>query len=165
MSDTLHTRPAVPADGPRLYRLDHDSWSRLSEVAERPAPPTAASTLFDERHRPEDYLVAELDGELVGYVRLVPPTPLPSNAHIRQISGLAVDRSARRRGVGAALVAAAVERARRIGARRVTLRVLGHNTPARTLYQVAGFAVEGLAPEEFYLDGHYADDVLMGLTL
>ena len=165
MSDTLRTRPADAADGPLLYRLDHDSWSTLGEVAERSAPPTADSTLFDERHRPQDYLVAELDGEVVGYVRLVPPTPLPSNAHIRQISGLAVARSARRRGVGAALVAAAVARARRVGARRVTLRVLGHNAPARRLYEAAGFTVEGVSPEEFYLDGRYVDDVVMGLTL
>ena len=166
MADTLHTRPADPGDGPRLYRLDHDSWSTVSEVSERSAPPGPDSTLFDEdRHRMQDYLVAELDGQVVGYVRLVPPTQLPSNAHIRQISGLAVDPSARRRGVGAALVAAAVEQARRVGARRVTLRVLGHNTAARRLYQAAGFTVEGTVPEEFCLDGRYADDVLMGLTL
>ena len=165
MSDTLLTRPAVTEDGPCLYRLDHDSWSTLSEVSERSAPPGPDSTLFDERHQPQDYLVAELDGQVVGYVRLVPPTQLPSNAHIRQISGLAVDPSARRRGVGAALVAAAVEQARRVGARRVTLRVLGHNTAARRLYQAAGFTVEGTVPEEFCLDGRYADDVLMGLTL
>lgn len=165
MSDTLHTRPARETDGPRLYELDHTAWSTLSEVAERSAPPAPDSTIFDERHRPEDYLVAELNGETVGYVRLVPPTPLPSNAHIRQISGLAVHPSARRHGVGGALVAAALERARRVGARRVTLRVLGHNRPARALYESAGFAVEGLTPEEFYLDGRYVDDVIMGLTL
>jgi len=165
MSDTLHTRQAVAADGPRLYRLDHDSWSSVSEVSARSAPPGPDSTLFDERHRPQDYLVAELDGEIVGYIRLVPPTPLPSNAHIQQISGLAVDRTARRRGVGAVLVAAAVERARRVGARRVTLRVLGGNTAARKLYEAAGFTVQGLSPEEFYLDGHYVDDISMGLTL
>jgi ribosomal protein S18 acetylase RimI-like enzyme len=165
MSDTLHTRPARPEDGPRLYALDHAAWSTLSEVAERSAPPTADSTVFDERHRPQDYLVAEVGGEVVGYIRLVPPTPLPSNAHIRQISGLAVDGSVRRHGVGRALVAAAVERAREVGARRVTLRVLGHNAPARRLYESAGFAVEGLTPGEFFLDGRYVDDVLMGLTL
>ena len=165
MSDTLLTRPAVTEDGPCLYRLDHDSWSTLSEVSERSAPPGPDSTLFDERHQPQDYLVAELDGEVVGYVRLVPPTPLPSNAHVRQISGLAVDRAARRRGVGATLVTAAVERARRVGARRVTLRVLGHNSAARKLYEAAGFAVQGVAPEEFYLDGRYVDDVTMGLAL
>jgi RimJ/RimL family protein N-acetyltransferase len=42
----------------------------------------------------------------------------------------------------------------------------GHGrAPARALYTSLGFAVEGLAPEEFYLDGKYVDDVTMGLTL
>ena len=165
MSDTLLTRPARPEDGHLLYELDHAAWTTLSEVAERSAPPTGHSTIFDERHQPQDYLVAELDGVVVGYVRLVPPTPLPSNAHIRQIQGLVVDRAARRHGVGRALVRAAVDRARAVGARRVTLRVLGHNAPARRLYESAGFVVEGCTPEEFYLDGRYVDDVIMGLTL
>ncbi len=158
-------RPAEPADGPALAALDHRCWSRLSEVRERPAPPGPDAAFFDERHLPGDIRVALLDGRIAGYVRLVPPTPLPSNAHIRMIQGLAVDPAARRHGVGRALVEAAVAEARRIGARRVTLRVLGHNAPARALYASLGFAVEGVAPEEFLLDGTYVDDVSMGLTL
>lgn len=162
----LHIRPATAADGHRLYELDHRSWSTLSEVAERSAAPTADSTVFhDERHQPQDYLVAEVNGGVVGFIRLAHPTQLPSNAHIRQVQGLCVDASARRLGVGRALLEAAVERARSVGARRVTLRVLGHNAPARKLYESLGFVVEGQTPDEFYLDGRYVDDVLMGLTL
>lgn len=43
--------------------------------------------------------------------------------------------------------------------------MLGHNTPARKLYEAEGFAVEGVLPEEFLLDGKYVDDVLMGRAL
>lgn len=50
----------------------------------------------------------------------------------------------------------------RQGAVRVTLRVLGHNTPARRLYEAAGFTVEGVLPGEFLLDGVHVDDVCMG---
>jgi ribosomal protein S18 acetylase RimI-like enzyme len=67
--------------------------------------------------------------------------------------------------VGRALLRAAREEARRQGARRITLRVLGHNTPARTLYESEGFVVEGILPGEFLLDGAYVDDVLMGRPL
>ncbi|WP_143674119.1 GNAT family N-acetyltransferase, partial [Streptomyces caniscabiei] len=45
------------------------------------------------------------------------------------------------------------------------LRVLGHNTPARKLYESEGFVVEGVLPEEFLIDGAYVDDVLMGRRL
>lgn len=161
----LLIRTAVPADGPALAALDHRCWSTLSDVSERSDPPGPTSTPFDERHLPEDYQLALLDEVLVGYVRLVPPTPLPSNTHVRMIQGLAVDDSARGRGIGRALVEAAVERARGLGARRVTLRVLGPNAPARRLYESLGFVVEGLAPEEFLIAGRYVDDVSMGLTL
>ena len=47
----------------------------------------------------------------------------------------------------------------------LTLRVLGHNTPARKLYETEGFAVEGVLPGEFLLEGVYVDDVLMGCSL
>ncbi|MET7684466.1 GNAT family N-acetyltransferase [Streptomyces sp. NPDC005423] len=155
-----HIRIALPDDDEELGALDRAAWSPLHAVVPRERPPYAP--FFDERHRAEDHLVAELDRRIVGYVRLGLPTPLAANAHVRQIQGLAVAEEARGRGVGRALVRAAVEEARRRGARRLTLRVLGHNTPARALYASEGFVVEGVLPEEFRLDGAYVDDVLMG---
>jgi RimJ/RimL family protein N-acetyltransferase len=62
-------------------------------------------------------------------------------------------------------VAAAVREARDRGARRLTLRVLGTNGPARDLYLSLGFVVEGVLHEEFRLDGRYVDDVLTALSL
>ncbi|MER6556947.1 GNAT family N-acetyltransferase [Streptomyces sp. NPDC001027] len=153
-------RAASPADDAALGLVDRLTWSPLHAVMPEPQPPY--DSFFDVRHPPEDFLVAELDGRVVGYVRLVPPTPLAANAHVRQIQGLAVLDEARGQGVGRALVRAAVEETRRQGARRITLRVLGHNAPARRLYEAEGFTVEGVLPEEFLLDGAYVDDVLMG---
>lgn len=162
----LIVRTAVPADDSALAELDGRTWSTLHAVVPRPSAPY--DSFFDERHRPEDFLVAQSAGAVgrpAGYIRIVPPTPLASNAHVRQIQGLAVDTWARGRGVARALVEAACERARREGARRVTLRVLGHNHPARRLYESTGFVVEGVLPGEFLLDGAYVDDVLMGRGL
>ncbi|WP_329216528.1 GNAT family N-acetyltransferase [Streptomyces sp. NBC_01485] len=159
----LRIRAAVPADGEALSLVDRLTWSPLHAVMPEPQPPYGP--FFDERHAPEDNLVAELDDRVVGYVTLTRPTKLACNRHVRQIQGLAVLDEARGRGVGRALVRAAVEEARRQGARRITLRVLGHNTAARALYAAEGFAVEGVLPEEFLLDGAYVDDVLMGRSL
>ncbi|MFI6461860.1 GNAT family N-acetyltransferase [Streptomyces sp. NPDC050528] len=156
-------RTALPDDDEELGALDRATWSRLHAVMPRPQPPYAP--FFDERHAPDDHLVAEIDRRIVGYIRLAFPTELACNAHVRQIQGLAVADEARGKGVGRALVRAAVEEARRRGARRLTLRVLGHNTPARRLYEAEGFAVEGVLPEEFLLDGKYVDDVFMGRAL
>ncbi|GAA2741360.1 GNAT family N-acetyltransferase [Kitasatospora cinereorecta] len=155
-------RTAVEADEPVLRHIDRTTWSTLSSVGPAPA---ADVPFFDERHTPEQYLVAELDGRPVGYIRQVPPTGLASNAHIRQIQGLAVMPEARGRGVGEALIEAACEVARTAGARRMTLRVLGHNAPARRLYERRGFTVDGILPGEFLLDGAYVDDIWMGRGL
>ncbi|MET8726421.1 MULTISPECIES: GNAT family N-acetyltransferase [Streptomyces] len=161
-------RPAVPADDDALAELDRSTWSTLHAVLPRPVPPY--EPFFDEGHGPEDFLVVEAetpDGRagIAGYIRLVPPTPLASNAHVRQIRGLAVATWARGAGVGRTLVRAACAEARRQGANRITLRVLGHNTPARALYASEGFAVEGVLPGEFFLNGAYVDDVCMGRSL
>ncbi|WP_309053237.1 GNAT family N-acetyltransferase [Streptomyces sp.] len=156
-------RPAVGADGDALGRLDRDTWSPLHAVLPRPTEPYAP--FFDERDRPEDYLVAVRGEEVLGYVRVVPPTRLPSNAHVRQIQGLAVADAARGQGVARALLRAAMDRARAEGAVRLTLRVLGHNAPARALYASEGFVVEGVLPGEFLIDGASIDDVLMGRSL
>jgi ribosomal protein S18 acetylase RimI-like enzyme len=156
-------RTARPEDAEELALLDRATWSPLHAVVPAPTPPYPP--FFDERHLPQDYLVAEADGRLAGYVRLVAATPLVCNAHVRQIQGLAVSDEARGRGVGRALIRAAIARAREQGARRITLRVLGHNAPARALYASEGFVVEGVLPEEFLLEGRYVDDVLMGRSL
>ncbi|PWI18823.1 GNAT family N-acetyltransferase [Streptomyces sp. Act143] len=158
-----YIRCALPDDDEELGRLDRATWSPLHAVMPEPQPPY--EPFFDERHRPDDHLVAELDRRIVGYVRLGFPTSLAANAHVRQIQGLAVAEEARGRGVGRALIRAVTEEARRRGARRLTLRVLGHNTPARKLYEAEGFVVEGVLPEEFLLDGAYVDDVFMGRSL
>ncbi|MEU3416885.1 GNAT family N-acetyltransferase [Streptomyces sp. NPDC006658] len=175
-------RTAQAGDEDELAVLDRAVWSTLHAVTPRPRPPYPP--FFDDRHRPEDFLVAEnaedaenaenaedgdgdarAGGRLLGYIRLAHPTPLAANAHVLQIQGFAVAEEARGRGVGRALIRAAVDRARERGARRLTLRVLGHNAPARALYESEGFAVEGVLPEEFLVDGRYVDDVCMGRFL
>lgn len=163
MSTQFTIRTAERGDESALAALAYRSWSPVHAVTPRPESPHAG---FFRSVAPEAHLVALSPGlGLVGYIRLVRPNELASNAHVRQIQGFEVDERARGRGVGRALLDAACERARAQGARRVTLRVLGHNAPARRLYAAAGFVAEGTLPGEFLLDGAYVDDVLMGRTL
>lgn len=158
----LTIRTARPEDEPALARLDRVSWSWLSDVIPQPAED---AEVFNERRPAERFLVAESAGRIIGYVHQGPPTPLASNQHVRQIQGFVVHPEARGRGIGRALVEAACELARADGVRRMTLRVLGHNEPARRLYERCGFKVEGVLLEEFWLDGAYVDDVWMGRRL
>jgi ribosomal protein S18 acetylase RimI-like enzyme len=161
-SGEMRIRRAVMTDDRALAELDRNTWAPENALTPRPHE---NAVFFDLGHPPEQFLVAELQGRIIGFIRLVQPVPLPSGDHVRQIQGFAVDPAERRRGLGRLLLEAVCEEARRQGARRLTLRVLSVNTPARRLYEAAGFAVEGILPEEFCIEGRYVDDVLMGRSL
>ena len=148
-------RPATPHDAQVLEVLDRRNFSFLhSPVAPRGGP-------FDIG----GVLVYALEGELAGYTKLARVWPIPSVDHVRELKALTVDAAYRRRGIARALLDAAIERARAEGARKLTLRVLGHNTPARALYAASGFVEEGNLRGLFYLEGAYVDDVLMLMDL
>ncbi len=136
----------------------------MSLTSPAPAPP-AGTPFFGVHTTPADVLVAVVDGAVAGYVTIKPATELQASDHVLHISGLAVDDAVRRRGIGRALMDAAIVEARRRRARRLTLRVLGPNTAARRLYEACGFEVEGVLRGEFHLDGKDVDDVLMALAL
>lgn len=155
-------RTARAGDEAALAELDERTWT--TAVSPAPAPPPG-TPFFDEGTHPEDVLVAEHDGVVAGYVRLDDGFPIPAHDHVRVIGGLAVDPDRRRLGIARQLVDAAVAEARRRGARKVTLRVLGHNSGARRVYEGCGFVVEGVLRAEFHVDGTDVDDVLMARRL
>ncbi len=156
----LTVRPAAPSDDPGLTRIDALTWT--AEVS--PAPPRPEP--FLDRTPVGDVLVADDDGAVAGYVIVgAAPPAVPAHDHVRCIGGLAVHPGHTGRGVGRALVDAAVARARDSGGRKVTLRVLGPNARARELYRRCGFVEEGVLCAEFVIDGVAVDDVLMARHL
>ncbi len=164
--NVIAVRVARAADEAALAWLDVAAWTPQSgfpSVMERSGDPYY--TFFTGDSPPAAHLVAELDGWLAGYLRLRPATPLAEGAHVLAVMGLAVAPAARRRGVGAALLAAAEDHARARGARKISLRVLSTNTGALRLYQRLGFEREGLLREEFCIGGRYVDDVIMAKNL
>ena len=105
-------------------------------------------------------LVAEAAGQVVGELGL----------HLARYGvaelGMAVAAGWRGRGVGSALLAEAVDQARKAGAHKVALQVWPHNAAAIALYERFGFEREG------YLTRHYRrrsgelwDAIIMGLRL
>ena len=152
-------RRAVAADDADLVRIDQRSWRWFV------GPRAPGSSPFFESSRPDDVLVAEVDQVPVGYVQLGRRTDLPSNRHVLQIHGLAVDPDFRQAGIGQALLEHAIDEARRRGASKVWLFVLEPNAAARALYLRCGFAVVGMLRDEFRVEDHSVDDMLMELHL
>jgi ribosomal protein S18 acetylase RimI-like enzyme len=158
----MEIRPARREDEPALLALDRATMSPDVTPA---SPDDPRPEFWRSDQEPEDTLVAEVDGALAGYVKLGHPTSLKSSRHVITVRGLAVDPDNQGQGIGRALMEAAIEEAKRRGARRLTLRVLGPNARAKALYESLGFEVEGVQREEFFLDGRYVDDVLLALRL
>lgn len=151
-------RQACRADEAFLLPIHLATWTADVSPGSTPDPSQA---FLDEDTALPDVLVAEDDGTVIGYVRLNQPGPLPSHAHVLVINGLAVAPAHQGKGVGRQLLTAAMEQAQRRGARKLSLRVLAPNAPARRLYEDFGFVVEGVSTKEFLLNGRYVDDVFM----
>ena len=158
----IEIRAARSDDAATLSVIDATTWTTANSPAGLPTEPRP---FFRAEEDPADTLVAVRGSALVGYAKLRNPLALPSHAHVLEINGLAVDPDVAGRGIGRALVEAAVAAAQRRGARKVTLRVLGTNAVARRIYARCGFVKEGVLREEFFLDGQYVDDVLMARFL
>ena len=158
----MTVRPARPEDDRALLAIDRATWSTQSSPA--PAPPSGP--FFNKRTWPENVVVAEVDGQPVGWGKIEHPTEMPASGHVWHVTGLAVDPQFEGRGVGRALMGALIELARKRGGRRMTLRVFAPNERARRLYERLGFEIEGVLRGEFMVGrGEYVDDVMMALDL
>lgn len=101
-------------------------------------------------------LVAEIDARVVGMLGLHVETP-PRRRHCAGL-GMAVHADAQGRGVGSALMAAALDLADNwLGLRRVELSVYTDNAPAIHLYEKFGFVIEGTARQYAFRNGEYVD--------
>lgn len=167
MNDTqpaVKVRPAVLDDEAALLKVEKSAWDSSSGFPSLRDPD--ATKFFDVGYRRvEIHHVAEYDGEVVGYARLAPSSDRSESAHVLGIHGLAVAPWARRFGVATALMDGVEVEARRRGARKIALGVLGHNDKAMRLYQRCGYQIEGRLREEFYIDGAYVDDLVMAKFL
>ena len=80
--------------------------------------------------------------------------------------GMLVDREWRGRGVGSALIQAAIAWARDQGLHKLSLEVFAHNTSAIALYRKCGFVEEGHRVKHYRrANGELWDSLIMGLPL
>jgi GNAT superfamily N-acetyltransferase len=137
----VEIRDGQPADVPRLEALQlraslvwEDDRENLTANPAAVTVPSAAVT--DGRVR-----VALCGAEIAGFSLV-----LPLRASVCELDGLFVDPRFMRRGIGRALVADLVARARVEGATRLTLDANPH---AAAFYEAAGFSTVGETQTDF----------------
>jgi ribosomal protein S18 acetylase RimI-like enzyme len=151
----IEIRWAVAEDDADLLAVDKASWtgeSGFPSMQER-------TSFFTERAVPEDLLVAEYDGKVVGYLRLKVKYSVPEGDGVFGVFGLAVVPEVRRLGVASALLDEAETEVRRRGGRKLVLNVFGTNLAAQRLYQRHGYEIVGRSRAEFRIDGAFVDDL------
>ena len=80
--------------------------------------------------------------------------------------GMLVERDWRGRGVGSALLRAAIAWAPGQGLHKLSLEVFAHNEAAIALYRKCGFLEEGRRPRQYRrASGELYDSIIMGLPL
>lgn len=160
----MHRRPQFKYDAMFQTQPYCTDGSRMSTISIRQAAAVdleALSVLFDSyrqfygrdgdvagakkflserfQHGESVILIAHDESKPVGFTQLYPSFSSVSLGRIFILNDLFVDESGRRKGVGSALLGAAVEYAQAAGAIRLALSTAHNNTTAQTLYASQGW--------------------------
>jgi RimJ/RimL family protein N-acetyltransferase len=105
-------------------------------------------------------IVAVADGEVIGSIHV------QTSGHGFGEIGMAIAREWRGRGVGSALMVAAIDWARTEGLHKLSLGVFAHNAAGLALYRKFGFVEEGRRVKHYRRQsGELWDSIEMGLLL
>jgi RimJ/RimL family protein N-acetyltransferase len=164
----VRIRPGEPGDAAALVALaeavgsEPEGWL-ISESRWRSVGDERRYLKALRRHPDAAVYVAETGAGIVGRLS-ISRDPHPACRHVADL-GLMVAASARRRGIGRALLQQAVAWARAAGVRKLELHVFPHNAPAIRLYEAFGFVREGYRKEHYRRGGEYVDAILMAYEL
>ena len=130
MKDNILVRPMAIADVDGVMAVEKDSFST----------PWSRSAFEEElaQNRLARYIVAEEDGQVVGYAGM---WLVINEAHVTNV---AVSGSRRGEGIGRLLMETLMKLARENGMGSMTLEVRVSNMVARHLYETLGFAEAGI---------------------
>jgi len=160
----IRIRPAEPADVPALAQrtwADAFGWSVSPEEQAAELENRSEASFAEGLHR-WTTLVAENGGTLVGYVQFgdVVIDGVDAQPGDQELHQLYVDTDAQGRGIGRALMEAALAHPRLATASRVLLQVWDRNAKAVQLYEGLGFRVVGTTTFTIG-SGETAEDIVM----
>jgi GNAT superfamily N-acetyltransferase len=142
----LLIRLATPPDVPVLADLLVELFTQESEFTPDRVVQARGVRLLFELGDTIRILVAEEDGQVVGLGVLHYSVSTALGARVATLEDVIVTKSARGRGIGTALMAGVVERARADGAQRITLLTDHDNAAGQAFYQTFGFIRSTMVP-------------------
>jgi GNAT superfamily N-acetyltransferase len=134
-------RPATPEDAEAVARVHVETWrAAYAHALSAEGLASLSVTQRAEIHRRSPPVVAEVDGEIVGFVSVGPGSDPDTDGELYAIYVLP-DRWGG--GVGRALMQAGEDRLRELGHQHAILWVLEDNPRARRFYEAGGWTPDG----------------------
>ena len=152
----------------RLRDLRLDDWPEVSRIyAEGIATRNATFETevpswetWNEAHLPHHRFVAEMSGEVVGWIAAVPVSNRCCYAGVAEISAYVAE-PARGQGVGAALLERLIDSSEEAGIWTLETGVFPENEPSLKLLKRFGFREVGVRERLGQMDGVWRDVVLL----
>jgi L-amino acid N-acyltransferase YncA len=144
-------RPAKPGDAAAIAAIYNEGIEERNATFE-----IRLRTADDFAHVERPFLIAEEEGAVTGWARLVSFNPRECYAGVREAS-IYVERGARGRGIGRALFDALVEAAERRGWWKIVGGLFPENEASRGLCRAVGCREVGVFRRHGQLDGDWRD--------
>ncbi|NOD82737.1 GNAT family N-acetyltransferase [Ruegeria sp. HKCCD6119] len=152
-------RPAMAADAPEIARITN-AIIRESLITFTTYERSTTQITEDITERGTGFLVAEHDGQVVGFATYAPFRAGPGYAQTREHS-IQLSPDARGKGVGRALMQALEAAARTDGVHVLVAGISSANSGAVAFHAALGFSQVGRMPEVGFKWGQWLDLVLM----
>lgn len=151
-------RPLVAADWPAVAAIYREGIASGDATFETEVPDWES---WDAARSPDCRIIAELDGETVGYAGLSPVSKRPVYAGVREVM-IYVAAAVRGRGVGGRLLGRLVEESEARGIWTLQAGIFPENVASIRIFEKAGFRILGTHERlgRFH-DGRWRDVVLM----
>ena len=150
-------RDLRPGDWPEVARIYAQGIATRNATFETELPGWED---WDRAHLREHRLVAETDGEVVGWIALAPVSGRCCYAGVAEISAYVAE-TARGCGVGTTLLGRVVESTERAGVWTLETGVFPENEPSLALLERFGFREVGVRERIGQLDGVWRDVVFL----
>jgi RimJ/RimL family protein N-acetyltransferase len=164
----LIIRAAEPNDAKLLVNLIEQvesSGFMLFEPGERKISEEQMKKRIDsiKAEKYSTILLAENNGDLVGYLFAVGGNPMRTKHSVYVAIGVAENE--RGKGIGGRLFEALEEWANQRSIHRLELTVITNNTAGIALYKKTGFEIEGTKRDSLLIGGKYVDEYYMSKLL
>jgi L-amino acid N-acyltransferase YncA len=150
-------RDLRPGDWPEVARIYAEGIATRNATFETELPGWED---WDRAHLREHRLVAETDGEVVGWIALAPVSGRCCYAGVAEISAYVAE-TARGHGVGTTLLERVIESTERAGIWTLETGVFPENEPSLALLERFGFREVGVRERIGQLDGVWRDVVFL----